>query len=226
MTENNSWDFPFYNNNPRIPKLGWLILFLSLIVGVLVSAFVSLYSETLSNIVWPVIVIIPLLYYSKWDYHTLIHKPDLNELFIAGLMFSCYIVYAVVMMLILDFAGLSGTGTVVNESTINNMMLFNLIFSIITEELIKFIPLMFFMGFFYKYSERKDVSFIFASIIVMVGFGLLHYSGDVTLYSVLLIQGLGTVFELYGYAKTKNLIVPYLSHLFTDEFLLLITLLI
>jgi hypothetical protein len=37
-----------------------------------------------------------------------------------------------------------------------------------------------------------------------------------TLVSVLLLQGLGSFFEMYGYIKTKNLFVPYISHLLTD----------
>ena len=56
-------------------------------------------------------------------------------------------------------------------------------------------------------------------IIVLVFFAFLHYDPSSTsIASVLLLQGLGSLVEMYGYAKTKNLLVPYMSHLFTDAF--------
>ena len=76
------------------------------------------------------------------------------------------------------------------------------------------------MSLFYKFSKNRNISFIFSSIIVLVGFGLMHYSGGVTIYSVLLLQGLGSIFELYGYYKTRNIIVPYISHILTDALLM------
>ena len=58
---------------------------------------------------------------------------------------------------------------------------------------------------------------IVSSVIVLIGFGLIHYDyPNNTIYSILLLQGLGTVFELYGYLKTKNIFVPYISHILTD----------
>lgn len=85
------------------------------------------------------------------------------------------------------------------------------------EELLKFISLMFFMRLFFKISANRKLSIILSSIIIMICFGLIHYDPSVTtIVSVLLLQGLGTIFEIYGYLKTKNIFVPYISHLLTD----------
>ncbi|WP_405267671.1 type II CAAX prenyl endopeptidase Rce1 family protein [Methanobrevibacter sp.] len=100
--------------------------------------------------------------------------------------------------------------------------LFSLVFSMLGEELVKFIPLMFFMRIIYKYTNNRKFAVIVSSVIVLIFFGLLHYDETATpLLSVLLIQGLGSIFELYGYAKTKNIFVPYLCHLLTDGFIFL-----
>ena len=101
-----------------------------------------------------------------------------------------------------------------------------LLFSMMGEELLKFIPLMFFMRLIYKFTSNRKLSLIISTIIVLTCFGLLHYDPQTsTIISTLLIQGLGSIFEIYGYIKTKNLFVPYISHLLTDGLIFIIILL-
>ena len=40
------------------------------------------------------------------------------------------------------------------------------------------------------------------------------YSGRI--FQILLIQGLGSIFNLYAYMKTKNVFVSYIVHLMID----------
>lgn len=220
----NNLDFPFYNNNPRVPGTGWILLFLSILLGFLAYLIFIGYSEFLASVVQCLIILIPLLYYAHWDYTLLFHKPDKDEIKLALIMFAGYIIYAIIMVYLLDFTAMAGTGEATADP-ITMVTFVSLGFNMMTEELIKFIPLMFLMRLFYRFSERKNVSFIFSAIIVMVGFGLLHYVGDTTIYSVIIIQGLGSIFEFYGYYKTKNLWVSYLSHIITDAFLMGLSLL-
>jgi membrane protease YdiL (CAAX protease family) len=96
----------------------------------------------------------------------------------------------------------------------------------LAEELIKFIPLMFFMRLFYRVTANRKLSIIVSTVIILIFFGLLHYEPGLTpIASVLLIQGAGSIFELYGYIKTKNLLVPYISHLLTDAFIFILVML-
>lgn len=55
----------------------------------------------------------------------------------------------------------------------------------------------------------------------MICFGLLHHDFASSIWACLLTQGVGTIFEIYGYYKTKNLLVPYISHILTDAFLMI-----
>ena len=48
----------------------------------------------------------PLLYYSNWNYKIFFQKPSRNESILAILMFAEYMIYAIVVNEILDFAGL------------------------------------------------------------------------------------------------------------------------
>lgn len=213
----NTRDFPYYNNNPHISKIGWFILLLTVPISyILVYGIFGIFSELLGSIMFCFTMLIPLLYFSKWDYSLIFHKPTKNELLLAFTMFICYMIYAIMMGTILDMFNLSGVG--IGEAIdVNWELIFGLIFSMMAEELLKFIPLMFFMRLVYKYSNNKKLSIILSSIIILIGFGLIHYDpSTTTIISVLVLQGFGTIFELYGYLKTKNLFVPYISHILTD----------
>ena len=212
----NTRDFPFYNHNPRISKKRWAILLFTLPISLIVYNLIGLVSELFGSIAFCLTMLIPLLYYSKWDYTLFFHKPDKNEIILAVVMFISYIVYAIVMANILDFLHLSGTG-IATGIDVNLEFMAGLIFSMMAEELLKFIPLMFFMRLVYKLSSNRKLSVIISTVIVITGFGLLHYDpATTTIASVLLLQGLGSLFEVYGYLKTKNLFVPYISHILTD----------
>lgn len=102
---------------------------------------------------------------------------------------------------------------------LNIISLVSLFFSMMGEELLKFIPLMFFMRVFFKYTNKRNLSFVSSMVIVLIFFAFLHFDPSSTsIASVLLLQGVGSLVEMYGYAKTKNIFVPYMSHLFTDAF--------
>lgn len=214
-------DFPYYNHNPRISKKAWIALLLSVPIAY-IAYVASMSDELVSSILFCFIMLIPLLYFSKWDYKLLFKKPTRNEILLAALMFIGYMTYAILMGAALEYIGVpSASGA--EDSTYNIISLISLVFSMMGEELLKFIPLMFFMRLFFKFSNNRNVSFAVSSVIIMIFFGLLHYD-FVSIANCLLLQGLGTVFELYGYYKTKNLLVPYLSHLFTDLFIMIIVL--
>ena len=215
-------DFPYYNHNPRLSKAAWIVLLLAVPIAYLTYGVTVFDNEIVSSIAFCLIMLIPLLYFSNWDYKLLFSKPTKNEIILAALMFIGYMTYAILMGSALDYFGLSSAAT--GEASSDTIFsLISLIFAMMGEELIKFIPLMFFMRLFYKITNKREISFAISSVIIMIYFGLLHYDFT-SLAQCLLLQGLGTVFELYGYYKTKNLFVPYLSHLFTDVFIMIIVL--
>jgi len=127
-------------------------------------------------------------------------------------------IYALIMSYVLDFFHLTGSD-VVSPDSITVISLISLLFSMMGEELLKFIPFMFFLRLFFKYSNNRKTSVIVSAFTVMMLFGLLHAPDFKSIASVLIIQGLGSVFEFYAYIKTKNLLVSYLTHLLTDAFL-------
>lgn len=223
--ENKDRDFPFYNNNPKISKLGWFVLWLSIFVSVIAYALVGeVCPEIIASIVFVLILIIPVLYFCNWDISILFQKPKLKEVGLAILLFAGYMVYAFAIGEVLSFFGILSDESLANTS-IDALFIISLFFSLMAEEFLKFIPFMFFMRVIYKFSNNRKLAIIVSMLLVMVGFALMHLTGFNFLVSVLVIQGFGSIFEFYGYIKTKNLLIPYITHLTTDVFIFLMILL-
>lgn len=222
--EDKSRDFPYYKHNPKISKTAWIVLLLMIPISFAVYGIVSLDSEMIGSILFVLILLIPLMYYSNWDFSLIFHKPTKSEIRLAILLFIGYMIYAIVVGDYLEVIGQASTATG-DSLGVSWEMVLSLVFSMLAEELVKLIPLMLFMRLVFKYTNNRKLAIIVATIIVLIFFGLLHYDPETTpLISVLVIQGFGSIFELYGYIKTKNIFVPYLSHLLTDAFIFILML--
>lgn len=214
--ENNDLDFPVYKKNPYIPKSGWIVLIIAMIVGFLMQGLSG--NEMIDSILFCFIVLIPLLYYLKWDFKALFQKPKAKEIGLAVALFAGYLIYSFAMGSVLDYFSLTGTSTLEGIS-ITWASIPPLLFSLMGEELIKLIPFLLFLRIFYKYSNNRKLSIVAAMLLVMVFFAMLHLMDLKSLPSVLLMQGLGSIFEFYGYIKTKNVFISYITHLLTDVFI-------
>lgn len=224
LTFDESRDFPYYKHNPKISKTAWFILLVCTFLSFVLYALISFRSEFIGSIVFCFGILIPLLYFSNWDYTLLFHKLTRDEIILAVLMFLGYMVYAIVAGFLLDMGGLTSTITS-SPFNVTPDTLAGLIFSMMGEELLKFVPLMILMRTVYKFTSNRKLAVIISAVLVMIGFGLIHYAPPYsTLVQVLVLQGFGTIFEMYGYIRTKNLFVPYLSHLLTDAFVFILML--
>ena len=217
--ENKDLDFPVYKKNPHIPKSGWIVLLIAMIVGYFMQGLFD--NEMLGGILFCFIILIPLLYYLKWDIKAIFQKPKAKEVALAVALFAGYIIYSIVMGSVLEFFSLNGS-EILDASTLTLANVPPLVFSLMGEEFLKLIPFLFFLRLFYKYTDNRKGSVIASMLVVMVFFGLLHLMDLQSLPSVLLMQGFGSIFEFYGYIKTKNVFISYITHLCTDVFLFLL----
>lgn len=218
--EDKDYDFPFYDKNPYVPKWGWIVLFLVFLVGSVLTI-----SEKLSAaILCCILFIVPVLYFLNWDYKAIFRKPSRRDILLAVALFVGYMTYAIIMSTILEQVGIV-SGGLVEEGSITFMTIFTSIFSLMGEEFIKFIPFMFFLRVIYKYTSNRKLAVIISVALVMVMFASLHAFNPVMFLFALCIQGFGSIFEFYGYIKTKNIFVSYITHLCTDVFIFSLALL-
>ena len=213
--ENKDVDFPIYRNNPHIPGRGWIVLFISLLAGYIFVQGLQIQDGIMACI----ILIIPVLYYLKWDYKAIFQKPALKDVALAIGLFIAYILYAYIMAVILSNFGIVGDS---EGSAITFMSIPPLIFALMGEEFVKFIPFMFFLRTSFKYTDNRRLSVIVSMIIVMVLFACIHAYDFKMLIFALFIQGFGSIFEFIGYIKTKNILISYITHLCTDVFIYMI----
>lgn len=206
--ENRKLDFPFYNNNPKISKSSWFVLFAAVIIG-----FFSIIIPYIGPVVMCSVLLLPVLYYLNWDYKRIFQKPSLNDLGWAVLMAILYLIYAIIMEYVIIFFGINSAETYVNEPFIYS--LYALIFQLMGEEVFKLILFVFFLCVVYKYTNNRKISIIISLFITLFIFGEIHGTNDSFLLAVI-IQGLGSVVHMFLYIKTKNLAVSYISHLLTD----------
>mgnify|MGYP003318594614 CR=1 FL=1 len=72
-------------------------------------------------------------------------------------------------------------------------------------------------------NNNRKKSILVATFFTMILFGVTHLSSFfaseynlVTLVYSILFKGLGSIFEIYSYVKTKNIFISYLIHLVHD----------
>ena len=224
--ENTEFDFPFYNKNPEISKFAWFVMVIAFILGygIYITSPIFQIPLYLSLILFCAIPLIPILYYLNWDYGRIFRKPSLNDLGWALLMIFAYIIFTIVLSPIIQ-AGFPSERPVMAALNATDAIL-PLILQIMGEEIFKFIFFVLFLCIIFKYTENRKNSIIPAMIISLLIFGFGHFITTGTLITSLVIQGLGSVFHLFLYVKTKNLWVSYISHLLTDIILTLPLLLI
>ncbi len=212
--ENKDLDFPFYKKNPHIPKWGWIVLFIATFVGLILSVSSNILISVLSCLV----LIVPVLYFLKWDYKAIFQIPKAKDVALAVALFVGYIVYSLIISIVLENFGIVSEG-IIDSTTVSVMSLIPLVFSLMSEEFVKFIPFMFLLRLSYKFSDNRKLSVIISVILIMVFFASLHaYNFKMFIFAIF-VQGFGSIFEFIGYIKTKNIFVSYITHLCTDIFI-------
>ena len=212
--EDKDYDFPFYNKNPSIPKWGWIVLMFVFFFGF----FLTLTQKIHVAILCCIFFIVPILYFLKWDYKAIFRMPSLRDFALAIALFVGYMIYALVVSTILGQFGIVSSGTV-EESSITVMTIVASVFTLMGEEFLKFIPFIAFLTLFYKFTNNRKLSVVVSVALVMLMFGAMHSYNWIMFVFALFIQGLGSLFEFYGYIKTKNILVSYITHLCTDVFI-------
>ncbi|MEE0935173.1 MAG: CPBP family glutamic-type intramembrane protease [Methanobrevibacter sp.] len=67
-----------------------------------------------------------------------------------------------------------------------------------------------------KLSKNRKACLAVSVFVALVAFGLMHAGEYCSILRVIIVQGLGSVFDVLLYLKTKNVFTSYLSHLIFD----------
>ena len=214
--EDKEIDIPFYNGIPELSRLKWGLLILGLILFLVLLYIPIPIQETVLAILFCLVLLLPTLYVlgSKWN--LMFRKIRRKDILPIIVLFILEFIYAMLILYILESLGLTAATPASQFNTSTTLISFiNMAIQLMGEELFKIILLIVLMFVFYHFLNRKQ-SLIISMILTCIVFGLLHAGYYGGILQVVLIQGLGSIFEVYLYVKTKNVMVSYTCHLIYD----------
>jgi membrane protease YdiL (CAAX protease family) len=225
--ERKKLDFPFYNDNPNLSIPRWILLAISVIIPFILIFTPHSIGGRFENLLY---FILPFLFFgivANWKYDLICKKFQKNDFKLIPILIILEFIFSIavgfIMMHIFNMHIQSNPAL----TELNSLFFWVLFpFQIFGEELLKIIPFLIFLTIFYKVTENRKISIVISTIIVLIIFGLIHLPAYDNLISVLLIQGLGSIFTMFAYLKTKNIFVSFLTHLIYDTITFLPVLLI
>lgn len=215
--EDSAVDFPFYNNNPKLSESEWctLILGLGLFIFLLIGPVIV--PQSVFSISLFFALAIPTVYALKRNVILLFKKPKLSDLKLIILCFAGYYIYTVIVLVLFEVIGFQANPhAMIDTVTVNAMFIISVFSQLMGEELYKILIFLIVMYASYSVFKNRKFSMIISTFITLMAFGLAHYGAYGNLIQIILIQGFGSIFELYSYLKTKNIIVSYALHLLID----------
>ena len=211
-------DFPFYNDNPKLSTREWGLIAVALIIFT-VLCFIKGIPKTIHAALYFLVMIIPAIYICKGNYSLFFKKPKLRDIITIVLCLVGYLVYSILVFATLSSLGYQMANNASSALNINLMFYVTMLFQLVGEEFFKIFILLIVMYLVYKSTNNRNLSIYIGIIATLLVFGLAHFAAyDGRILQVLLIQGLGTIFNLYAYMKTKNFIVTYIIHVLIDSF--------
>lgn len=213
-------DFPFYNGIPQLNTIDWLILIIALLLETLICNLIpglNYIPSYLFPFIYCLVLLIPILYVCKGNYGSIFSKPRKEDIKVIVLCFIAYFIFSVIMSHLLSIWGVAVAANPRDSSASPTILLIVSIFvQLMGEELFKVVTLILFMALSYHFTKNRKISMIVGIVISCLCFGLIHMGTYGNLAQCLLIVGVGCIFHLYPYLKTKNIMNSYLTHVLID----------
>ncbi|WP_407380287.1 type II CAAX prenyl endopeptidase Rce1 family protein [Methanobrevibacter sp.] len=211
----NGTDFPFYNDIPKLSSAEWVILAIVVILFAAV-AYTHAIPQPYSYVFYFGIMLGPALYICKGNYGLFFKKLGLIDLKTIILCTVGYLIYATLMAMVFYFMGYHAAADSALPSTFSVVFIIATFVQLIGEEFFKVFLLLIAMYLVYKFTNNRNLAVWLGIIFTLFIFGVSHMGSYGRLLQILLIQGLGSIFDLYAYMKTKNVLVSYIVHLLID----------
>lgn len=239
-------DFPYYRRGAVSP-VGWLMILLGVFLGFTLdlaqSQLVSkiaptpgVWQSTLSILCLLLVPALPMLgVYLAVGRRTalLFRRMRGSDWLLAVILAAVALVWSIGVTLLLGAVGIktvsdsaiptSGGKTGVAES-VGTILQFP--FLLFGENLFLLLPFLFFLMVLASVlGMPRKPAVIVAVLLAGALFGMYHFRAyDWHLAQMLLVIGAGQVIVAFGYLRTKNILVPFISHLLIDTTIFLVTL--
>ena len=202
-------DIPIYNT---MDNRDIAVLALSFILVFAVVSMRSLISGNLKSVFIFLFPFCGILYVCRGKLNLIVkrlHKIDLVYIFVYVVFYYMLSMGAGAVLYYLGFP--------LNPNAVLNMDKDAVFVQILGEELFKLSIFITALSLLYKYASKIDNCMIAISMILTsVLFGAIHMFAYSSLLQPLLILGLGNLVLIFAYVQSKNILIPYVSHLIVD----------
>lgn len=213
-------DFPLYNDEAM--RLWQPILLIGSAVAALLSLSFLPDSRMVKGAALLLGPLVPYLIVARGNIFTIIKRPRLGDIILVPATLILTIAYSLGMGLLLYKLGFEIQGNAVYNETRDGLFFVYLFVQLFGEEMIK---LNIFLGVLilaFKRTGKRKLSVGLAIAITLFIFGVAHFRAYNGAWAqILLIQGLGSIFALFAYMRSKNILTSFVMH-FLQDFLFLV----
>ena len=213
--ERKGMDFPLYNDETM--GLWQPILLIASAMGSLLA--LSFLPDVRSVKAFTLFfgTLVPYLIVARGNIFTIIKKPRLGDLPLIIVMLVLTIAYGLGVGMVLVKAGLGAQGNAVVNETHDAAFYGYMALQLFGEEMVK---LNIFLGVLilaFQRTGNRKMGIVIAIAVTLFVFGMAHYRAyNGAIVQILLIQGLGSIFDLFLYMRTKNILTSYAMHVLQD----------
>lgn len=226
--EKEDMDFPFYNNVPKLSSIQWFILAISSIITILlVLTHNYIVGNDISRVLYFLIPFLGFGIVANWKYDLICKKFKRSDFKLIIILIILQLVFTILVNNILLYVFNMNAQVNPAISQLGSVLFWVLApLQIFGEELMKIIPFLIFLTVFYKITKNRKTSIIISTIIVLLMFGIMHIPVYDNLFIAIISIGMGSIFTMYAYLKTKNIFVSFLVHFLIDLFAFSVSLLV
>ncbi len=222
--ERKGLDFPLYNDSSVRP-----IHVIAMLAGALVI-FLALFFFDLglwgTCALFLIGTLLPFLWAAHGRIGAVIKAPKLADIPVILATLLLGFVFAIIVALVMQFVfGIQGSAHPITHaapSDISIPVVASMAIQLLGEEMLIVNILLSALWIVYQKTGNRKKGVIVGIVASLFVFAVAHLSTYDSLLQVLLIQGVGHIFCLFGYLKTKNVLVSYATHLLNNALPLLV----
>ena len=220
--ENENIDFPFYNGNPSIFHLDWLIVLVGVLLFISILFIPIEINSNVASVLLCLVVLIPIIYVSRKNLNFFFKKPQKKDIILILACVIFYYMYGIIVASTLLQLGVKTYPNAIINFDMDFIFWITTLIQIFGEELFKVCLFILTLSFVYHYTNKRKFSIVCGVILSLLVFGLLHFKAyNGALLQIILIISIGGIFYTFAYIKTKNIIVSYVIHVIIDAIPLL-----
>lgn len=209
-------DFPFYNDK-NIKALDIFILAITPILFTLYTYFPFEMPFGLGPFVFCFVQLGAFLFVARGKISLLIKKLSFKDIVRVIVTLILQFIFAMMVAAIIKFVFKVATnGNDVLNMKMDIIFWIKVIVQLFGEELYKILIFLVGLIIMYRLTKKRTLSIVIATTLSLLCFALIHMTTYNSVIQILLLQGLASLFCMYNYLKTKNILTSYMQHVLFD----------